>query len=389
MPEFTRLFSQQFWTSQFIAYGPACLKMRKTAVRAVASILDNIEIWPFAKARFGEDAKNWMRVCHTRLTKESENQLLWMWFYYRTAAAVEVETCEQLWFENQKDWRSGDIAVWKDRNAAVAAMDVAYISVASNSDLNSDTVTDPTIPPSSMPFKQLFAALWHVQASLSREATYLQNIAARFITLDDRAARDRLFALHAARIRVRVTGLFRAVLSDIDGLLDGLETLDTDTPTIANWLATAPDIKRIMQTEVPALRSGLQTNLEHFTAVRDVFAADAAQRQLDVDNLDAINSGSRQAVANRLKRIAIRQYTELAVNDPRKRVADEWDSILRNGDLLKNPVPGSAQAQVNQNLRSRVQGINAGVAAQAAALSVSHPDPRANRQIPGPGFLGP
>lgn len=385
MPEYQKLLSQKWWKSDFVTYGPAAMKINNTntSIRAVLNltVLDVKSVWELAGERYGTDARNWLRVVFRRMKDETENQLLWRYLFYKTIEATEAEACEQVWFEMQEHWDLADIAVWNDRSAVVDRANELQAVLDIVADRTTDTVGDWNSERPVAEFRRLFAALWHVQSVLSREATYQQNVAVRFITLEDRAAKDKLFRLYAGRIRTRVTNLYMRVISDVMQILSELDNMGTTNPNISNWLTSGPDIARMWTQAADELRAKFRINKEYFSGICDVFSADAAQRTSAVDRLGAIPSGAAQTLAERIKRLAMRQYHALAPTDPRRKCADEWNEILTNGDLLRNPETGSPAAQYNQRLRNRIESVDASVAAHELAVANLHPDPQMARQI--------
>lgn len=387
MQEYHKLFSDKWWTSDFVTYGPSAMKINNTntSIRGVLNltILHVRTVWDLAGKRYGIDARDWLRRVYRRMKDETENQFLWRYLFYQTILATEAEACEQVWFEMQEHWDLADIAVWNDRSAAVGRANELNAALDSISDRTADVVCDQNMPLPVAEFRRLFAALWHVQSVLSREATYQQNVAVRFITLEDRIAKDRLFRLYSTRIRTRVTDLYLRVVHDIIQILDGLNNIGSTNANIKSWLTSAPDIARMCNRDANELRNKLRINSQYFSVVCDVFSTDATQRVSAVDQLGAIPSGAAQTLAERIKHIAMRQYNALAPTDPRRKCADEWNEILRNGDLLRDPAINSPAAHFNQRLRSRIASIDSGVAAHQLAVANSHPDPQMQRRISG------
>lgn len=385
MSEYQKLYSQTWWHADFVTYGPAALKMFNIG----ATIRGDLDLrtrhvrrlWEYVGKRYGNDARDWLRLVWIRMKPESANQLLWRYLYYQTVTATEAEACEDTWFQMQNTWDLADVAVWNDRTAAVdsaAALDTALNNV---SDRNLDAVFFQGAVPPVDAFRRLSASFWHVQSVLTREATYFQNVAVQFITLEHGAAKDRLFRQYAGRIRARSTQLYMRVITDMIEILDALDSMITDSPRITGWLISDPDIAQIWNRCSTELREKFDTNTRYFGVVLSVFHEDAAQRTSATDQMGAIPSGASQMLTNRLRRMAMRQYHALAPTDPRRRVADDWMAILRHGDLLRNPAPSDLAAQYNQQLQNRVAGINTGVTAHQQAVANSHPDPQDMRQI--------
>lgn len=385
MSEYQKLYSQAWWHTDFVTYGSAALKMfnMRAIIRGDLDLRTRHvrRLWQYVEQRFGNDARDWLQQVWRRMKPESANQLLWRYLFYQTITATEAEACEHTWFEMQDTWDLADLAVWNDRTAAIdsaTALDTALNNV---SDRNLDAIFFQSAMPPVDAFRRVSASFWHMQSVLTREATYFQNVAMQFITLEDRAAKDRLFMQYAGRIRARITQLYMRVITDIIEILDALDTMITDNPRITGWLTSDPDIAQIWNRCSTELREKFNINSRYFGVVLSVFHEDAAQRTSATDQMGAIPSGASQMLTNRIKRTALRQYHALAPTDPRRRVADDWMAILRNGDLLRNPAPGSLAAQTNQQLHNRVVGINAGVTAHRQAVANSHPDPQKMRQI--------
>lgn len=387
MSEYQKLYSQTWWNAYFVTYGSAALKMFNIGA-PIRSQLDLRtrhvhRLWDFVEKRYGEDAQDWLQTVWLRMKAESANQFLWRYLLYQTIVATETEACERTWFDMQETWDFADLAVWNDRNAAIdsaAALDTA-LNDASNRDLDA-VFFQGAVPPVDG-FRKLSASFWHMQSVLTREATYFQNVAAQFLTLNDWDAKDQLYRQYAGRIRTRINLLYMRVITDIIEILDALDKMTTENPRITGWLTKDPDITQIWTRLSTELRGKLNINSQFFGFVLSVFHEDPAQRIYAADQMGAIPSGAARALTNRIKRIAMRQYYALSPTDPRKRVADDWMEVLRSGDLLRNPAPSSPAAQFNQQLRNRVVGIDAGVAAHQQAVANSHPDPQNPRHIGG------
>lgn len=135
------------------------------------------------------------------------------------------------------------------------------------------------------------------------------------------------------------------------------------------------------------VKSKLHTVTQYFWVICDVFSDNPNRRQVGVGQLGAIPSGAARTIAQRLERLAMREYSLLNATNPVRRVADEWLAILNNGDLLRNPGPGTAATQANQQLAARVTNINAAVNAHNLAVQNSHPDPATQRQIAGQALM--
>lgn len=387
MSEYQKLYSQTWWNASFVTYGSAALKMFNIGA-PIRSQLDLRtrhvnRLWDFVEKRYGDDARDWLQRVWIRMKPESANQLLWRYLIYQTIVATEPEACERTWFDMQETWDLADLAVWNDRNAAIDSATALDTTINNASDRNLDVVFFQGAVPPVDGFRKVSASFWHVQSVLTREATYFQNVAVQFITLEDRDAKDRLFRQYAGRIRVRVTLLYLRVIADIIEILDALDKMITENPRITGWLTKDPDITQIWTRLSAQLREKLNINSRFFGAVVGVFHEDPAQRIYAADQMGAIPSGAAQTLTNRIKRTAMRQYYALAPTDPRRRVADDWMEVLRSGDLLRNPAPSSPAAQFNQQLRNRVVGIDAGVAAHQQAVANSHPDPQNPRHIGG------
>lgn len=380
MADYTKLFSQTWWNSDYRTYGPTAMKMRNGPLRSVMRTHD-FSPWLYTNERFGVDASGWIKKVYSRMKVESDNQFLWQYFFYQTIAATETEACERTWFEMQENWYTADKAIWIDRQAVRDKAQVLNAAIDANADCNSNFVVSDAITPPAMEFRQLFAALTHVKSSLGREAAYLQNLAARFLMLEDSPAKDALFQLYAERIRTRVNVLYRRVAIDVMTLITSLNRMLEENPNIRAWLQSSQAISQILSVGADELLAAVRTSHQYLCTVSDVFSDDEARRQVGVGQLGALPSAAGTTLANRIKRIAMRQYHSLKPDDPRKKVADEWSEILRSGDLLRNPAPGTQGAQINQELRNRIQAIDAGVAAHDAAVASSHPDPQGQRQI--------
>lgn len=394
MSEYHKLYSEKWWKSDFVTYGPAAMKQSTTTTHVGSlvniTLLQQFKVWDLAGSRYGKDVSDWLCIVWMRLQNESETQLLWLYLLYQTIVATEIEACEDVWFQMQLRWDRGDIAVWNDRSAAIARATELQAALDNLSDRTTDTVRDWNAEPPVDEFRQTFAAFWHVLRVLNREATFFQNVAVRFVTLDGRAAKDELFRLYADRIRTRITGLYVRIIGDIGQILDDLFAMGTTHPNIIGWLFSRQDIARMLGQDVNELRNRLLINHQYFSVVLGVFSADVAQRTTNIDQMGTLPNGAGQTMAGRIRRLAMRQYNALAPTDPRKKVADDWLEILRDGDLLRNPPVGSPAAQHNRRLQSRAVNINAGVAAHQLAVANSHPDtPMTRRIVDTPALSNP
>lgn len=153
------------------------------------------------------------------------------------------------------------------------------------------------------------------------------------------------------------------------------------------WLCSNKDIAQMWNLDTLDTRSKLQAIARHLQLVCDIYSDDPGRRRVVVDQLGAVPSGAARNQAQRIERLAMRQYGLLGAADPLRRCAAEWMDILRNGDLLRNPDPGTAAAQVNRRLAARTAGIDAAVSAHDLAVRQSHPDTRAQRQIAGQALV--
>ncbi|KAJ4406956.1 hypothetical protein N0V82_010023 [Gnomoniopsis sp. IMI 355080] len=385
MSEYQRMYSQRWWDSDFVVYGPAALKMfnTKAPIRGILNLtmLHLKTLWDLVGKRYGDDACDWLRMVWRRVKDATENQFLWRYLLYQTIVSTEAEACEQVWFDLQKHWDLADIAVWNDRSAAISRGAELEAALDMFVDRNTDTVYDWNAERPASEFRRFSAALWHTKSVLSREATYFQNVAVTFIVLDDRAAKDRLFRLYAERLRTRIANLYLRVCNDTSQLLDGLDNMNTTRPNITSWLTSSPDIACIWNRDAVELKETIRIISQYFNVVLGVFSADPAQRTATVDELGAIPSGAAKTLAGRVKRIAMRQYRALSPTDPRKKIADEWSHIMTDGDLLRNPSPNSLASVFNQRLHNGVVNIDAGIAAHQRVVSNAHPDPQMLRQI--------
>lgn len=385
MSEYQKMYSQKWWNSDFVSYGPAAMKIfnTKLPVRGILNltILHVRTLWDLAGKRYGNDACDWLRRVWRRMKDDTENQFLWRYLFYQTIVATETDACEQIWFDIQKHWDLADIAVWNDRSAALSRGAELEAALDRSVDRNTDIVYEWNAERPVAEFRRFSAALWHIKSVLSREATYFQNVAVTFINLDDSAAKDKLFRIYAGRLRIRIANLYLRVCNDISQILDGLDNLNTTRPNITSWLTSSPHIACTWTRDTVELREKIRIISQYFNVVAGVFSTDPAQRTATIDQLGAIPSGAAKTLADRVKRIATRQYHALAPTDPRKRIADEWSHILTNGDLLRVPPPNSLAAGFNQRLHNRVLNIDAGIAAHQQMVENDYPDSQTLRQV--------
>lgn len=385
MSESQKMYSKSWWNSEFVTFGPAAMKMfnTKSTIRGILNltILHVKTLWDLAGKRYGNDVRDWLRRVWRRVKQETDNQFLWRYLFYKTIVATEAEACEQIWFVMQSYWDLADVAVWNDRSAVFACATELEAALDNISDRNTDSVYDWSAQLPVAEFRRLSAALWHVQSALSREATFFQNVAVSFVTLDDRVAKDELFRLYSERITVRITYLYVRVCNDVRQIVDALDNMGTSCPNLTSWLFSSPDIARIWNRNAVELRERMGIISQHLVVVSGIFSADPTKRTVTIDQLGAIPSGAAHSLADRIKRIAMREYHALAPMDPRKQTADEWSHILSHGDLLREPLPHSDAAQFNQQLHGRVENIDAGVATHQRTVVDAYPDPQVPRHI--------
>lgn len=352
---YLRFFNQSWWDNEFRAYGVSAMKFDSgSAYPPLSGTLRTLESfsWALVARRYGDDARDWMRKVWDRMQDESENQILWRYLYYKTVVATEPQACEDQWYNEQANWDEGDLAIWNDWTRLMERLGEMNDAITAHSDQDTDTVDGDADPPLDE-FRRLFAAVRSMQAALSREATYHQNLGARYLTLEDCDAKRRLWRLYAPKIRTRVRGLYLRIARDLVALLDSFGHASLRTPTIAAWLrASHPAIDRMWTTDAADLRARVRRDARHLQTVCDVFSDDddggddddASGRRRRLRGAAQLGGALPRAAAldqaRRLRRLAMRQHGRLRPMDPRRRCADEWLAILRRGDLLrKAPAP--------------------------------------------------
>lgn len=386
---YLRYFNQSWWDNDFRTYGMSALKFDSgSPLSPLSGTLRTLESfsWALVARRYGDDAREWLSRVWDRMKEESDNQILWRYLYYRTVVATEPQACETQWYNEQVSWDEGDLAIWKDWSRLMERLGEMNEAITENADQDADIVEDMADPPLDE-FRRLFAAVRSMQAALSREATYHQNISARYLTLEEGDAKERLWTLYASKIRTRVRDLYIKIAQDLTILLESFDQVALRTPNIAAWLRTSSDIDRMWTTDAGDLRAKVQRDMQHLQAVCDVFSDDEGRRQIGVDQLGAIPGAAAQNQAQRLRRLAMRQYGRLRATDPRKRCADEWLEILRHDDLLRAPPRDTPAWHFNRRLSTRAATIDAAVDAQKRLVQEQHPDPAAARQLAGSALM--
>lgn len=386
---YLRFFNQSWWDNDFRTYGVSALKFDSGCpLSPLSGTLRTLESfsWALVARRYGDDAREWLSRVWDRMKEESENQILWRYLYYRTVVATEPQACESQWYNEQVSWDEGDLAIWRDWSRLMERLGEMNEAITENADQDADIVEDVADPPLDE-FRRLFAAVRSMQAALSREATYHQNISARYLTLEESDAKERLWMMYASKIRTRVRDLYIKIAQDLIILLDSFDQVAVRTPNITAWLRTNSDIDRMWTTDAGDLRAKVQRNIQHLQTVCDVFSDDEGRRQIGVDQLGAIPAAAAQNQAQRLRRLAMRQYGRLRATDQRKRCADEWLEILRNGDLLRAPPRNTPAWHFNRRLSARAATIAAAVDEQRRLVQEQHPDPAAARQLAGSALM--
>lgn len=100
---YLRLFSQEWWDSDFKTYGPSALKMDQEDTLPGMLELENMP-WASVEQRYGRDARSWMSSVWTRVEDETDNQFLWRYLYLRLSVATATQYCEAFWYTEQKQW---------------------------------------------------------------------------------------------------------------------------------------------------------------------------------------------------------------------------------------------------------------------------------------------
>lgn len=124
-----------------------------------------------------------------------------------------------------------DLAIWNENTEAMTLLEKlnAAIQIA----VNQDTRTFERDPaPLLLHFRQFFGSIRHLVSALDREASYNQNVAARYIILEEGPAKEKLFRLYAERVRKRLTGLYLLMIRGLVGRLDAFINANDRIPTI-------------------------------------------------------------------------------------------------------------------------------------------------------------
>lgn len=79
---------------------------------------------------------------------------------------------------------------------------------------------------------QAYEAIRHLLSGLTREASYNQNAAARYILLEEGPAKNRLFTLYAGRLQTRMTSLYLLMAQGLDARLDDFLAASSQIPDL-------------------------------------------------------------------------------------------------------------------------------------------------------------
>lgn len=138
----------------------------------------------------------------------------------------------------------------------------------------------------------------------------------------------------------------------------------------------------MLMTQLNILVDLVRTNMRHYEAVRRVF--DPKDRHtMTLEALKALPSASSRTLAQRLQRTGKLQYNNLAQNDPRRMVADQWIWILDNAETLLNPAPNSDGASIKEQLDQLSNRVEQQVAVANRIIGGAHPDSPGGRAITG------
>lgn len=183
-------------------------------------------------------------------------------------------------------------------------------------------------------------------------------------------------------MNLRLNEVYIRICDEYVEWFDDLETNIGLTDAHDPWTHRSATFTELLSIGTPSLRAKVTSLKHHFTVVALVFHADPAQRVTVIEQLGTLPSAAAKTAAARLARLARIQYSRLADDDPRKKIADDWNEVLEKGDLLRNPAAGSPAEAVNIQLALRTKVVKNHVEAQKKALSAQFPDADQAQQHP-------
>lgn len=209
---------------------------------------------------------------------------------------------------------------------------------------------------------------------LNREAIWNQNMAAAYARLEDVGARQTIHQMYARKFRARMGVIYIRSIEEMAQVLDSWDSYDDIT---LGLLSATEGVRQIMGEGRDKLRSQFKALETAFRAAMGLFCDDdEEERQLALQNLNAIPGRAMQSNAGRIEHLAKLKYSRLPPGSSLKNVADDWMLILQSGDVLISPPSESDGEVFNQALDNRNRSIYMAANAQRQAADAAHPDPQ-------------
>lgn len=383
---YLKLFRRDFWEGSFRAFGHEAMMLTTEQPLQATTSMTRIR-WGMIKDKFGRYATEWIRNAHDRLCDENDNQVLWRWLYYKTVLSVEHLDVQRIWFSTRDHWGSTDLAIWQSAKLIKSVNEELrnYLIFRGPSDGVFDTparrVTQTRIDSmSSDPlevhewFRDLYSMLRLLVRDLNREATWNQNMAAAYVRLEDMGTQQRIHQVYASKFRARMGLIYIRSVEEMVQVLDSWDSYNDMTLALLN---ATDGVRQIMGEGRDKLKSQFKALETAFSAAMGVFCDDdEEERQLALQNLNAIPERAVQSNAGRVEHIAKLEYSRLPPGSSLKNIADDWMLILQSGDDLISPPPGSDGDVFNKALDDRNRSINLAANAQRQAAEAAHPDPQ-------------
>lgn len=383
---YLRYFTQQFWNSEVQRHGIAALKFPPQSRLPSMYSWHQLD-WTHVKARHGKAACDWMEKAWNRLSKTSDNQMLWRWLYHRTIHIVEPRSARVTWYMARTMWAEMDLSAWETyKRVENAGRDMVdeIVETCPNEE-EEDPLTCDQEPPADL-IGFFFQTVRDALNELNREASFIQSFVADYVRLESVNAKHRIFVTYADTMRQRM-GLYQeSIISPIIKLLT-FATGEQMTPHTWTWITRDPDVRKLVTEDYSDLASKLTTCWHFFNVIADHFSEDA-QVRFDAmkHQFSAIPPSSALPMANRIEKMALNQYNKLDSSDPRRRIADQWGEILKQGEALLNPPPGTPAAALNNSLANVCQAVDQVEADEEQAMNQEFPDNPAPQQVAGSGL---
>lgn len=381
---YLKVFQQDFWNTQFRKQGHEALKM--TTEPAPSLYEAEVFSWDDVRNRYGEAASKWMFYAWTRLSGNSDNQLLWRWLYYRTQTACQTQRAATRWYRQRETWWREDYSAWEVQYRVREAYDtVEQAFLRSRPPPMHNPLTTPNVAPLAA-IRKFFAVVGDAVRYFNVEATFHQNFAAAFIRLADGPEKQSIFDRYAEKMRTRLDSVYIAAIDRVGDVVAYFTNTLISDPRDVQWLSREDNVVYLVTTVRDDLNVRLGVIRGFFQVIRNLFSNVASERQVGLQQLDALPSGATRTLAQRVERMALFQYSTLAADDPQKQVADEWTQILQNGDTLRNAAAGSEAENINNLLDQRTGAVDQQILAVEEQLARQIPDPQSGKTVAESGL---